>query len=181
MNKIDAMLGFRTKFPSATLTRPANTTAYASGDVISDATGDAHFTFGSASDDGSKMVSRPDVGTITLNSVLLHSSANQATKLQAELWLFWADIANVADNAAFAPTDAEMLTLVTIVQIPQSAWFVGNAGSGANGNAVCVISNIDTPIKTSGNGRLYGQLVVRNAYTPVSDQVFTCVLGLSQD
>ncbi len=181
MNRIDASVGFRTRTFRSSLIRPNNTDTYTAGDVISAVTTDAHFTFGAAADDNSKRVGRADVMTGTINSIRLHSSANQATKLQGELWLFSTDITNVADNAAFAPSDAEMLTLVAVIPIPQSAWYVGKADSGADGNAVCCIDNIDIPARTGNSGRLYGQLVARNAYVPIASQSFTCDLIWTDD
>lgn len=177
----DARVGFRTKTFRSALTRPADTTAYAAGDVVSAVTTNDHFTFGADSDSNTKVPGRPGLLTLTLNSVRLFSSANQSTKMQAELWLFHTDIAEVADNAAFAPTDAEMLTCVAVVPIPTAAWLVGKADSGADGNATAFIDNIDIPVRASGDGILYGQLVVRNAYTPVSGQVITCDIIVSQD
>jgi hypothetical protein len=186
----DATVGFRTvRYPGTTsagvnanLTRPADTTPYSPGDVISAVTTNDHFTFGAASNDGSKRVGRAiGPGTLSVNLARLFSSANQATKLDAELWLFCQDIAEVADNGAFAPTDAEMLTLVGIIDFPFTAWKVGNATSGAGGNAVCEIRNLDFPIARSKDGRLYGQLVARNAYTPVASEIFTVELVCTTD
>ena len=182
MNAIEAVVSFRTRTFRSSITRPANTDVYAAGDAICAVTTNDHFTFGAASNDNTKTPGRmggPLSGTI--NSVRLHSSANQATKLQGELWLFTSDIVNVADNAAFAPTDAEMLTLVAIVPIPLANWYVGDSTAGSVGNAVAVVIGIDMSIITAGNGILYGQLVARNSYAPVSGEVFTCDLGWRQD
>lgn len=167
-------VGFETTFVSDSITRPANTTAYAAGDVISEVTNNDHFTFLKA------VNTVPGKSTGTLNTVRLISSANQSTKLDAELWLFHTDIAEVADNSAFAPTDAEVATLVAIVSLPDSMWLVGNATSGAGGNAVIEVTEMNIPIK-GDSGTIYGQLVARNAYTPVSGEIFTCQLAITQD
>lgn len=180
--------GFRTRTyrgttsagAAASLTRPSNTTAYAAGDVISAVTTNDHFTFGALSNDNSKRTGRPNPGTLAINCARLWSSANQSTKLDAELWLFHTDIAEVADNSAFAPTDTEMLTLVGIIAFPMADWKVGTATSGADGNAVCEVRNLDFPVM-AGPGRLYGQLVARNAYTPVSAEVFVVDLVTTVD
>lgn len=182
MNAIEAVVSFRTRTFRSSITRPDNTDAYTAGDAICAVTTNDHFTFGAASDDNSKTPGRmggPLSGT--LNGIRLHSSANQATKLQGELWIFSTDITEVADNAAFAPLDAEMLTLVAIVPIASVSWYVGKADSGASGNAVAVIDNLDIPIRTAGDGRLFAQLVARNAYTPVASETFTCDLIWTTD
>jgi hypothetical protein len=185
---INASVGYRTATYRGTtgggantnLTRPNNTTTYTAGNVISAVTTNDHFTFGAASDDDSKRTGRPDPGTLTINTARLWSSANQSTKLEAELWLFNAAIGEVADNSAFAPTDAELLTLVGIIAFPASSWYAGSSTSGAGGNAVCEIRNLDFPVNAKP-GRLYGQLVARNGYTPVASEVFTLDLVTTLD
>lgn len=181
-----SVVGFRTKTyrgstgAGSSLTRPANTTAYTAGDVISAVTSNDHFTFGATSNDASKRTGRASPGTLAINVARLWSSANQSTKLEAELWLFNADIAEVADNAAFAPTDTEMLTLVGIIDFPAANWKVGTATSGADGNAVCEIRNLDFPVMANP-GRLYGQLVVRNGYVPIASESFVVDLVCTLD
>lgn len=181
-----AVVGYRTRTYRGTtgagayLQRPNNTTTYTAGDVISAVTSNDHFTFGAASNDESKRIGRPDPGTITLNAARLWSSANVAAKPNFELWLFNVDITEVADNSAFAPTDAEMLTLVAILEFSQSLWKVGTATVGAGGNSVCELRNLDIPIN-SRPGRLYGQLVDRSGYVPVADEQFVCDLICTPD
>jgi hypothetical protein len=162
------------------ITRPADATAYAAGDVISEVTSNDHFTFGTTQGIDDRL-GPPGTNSCTINAAILWSSANQSTKLDAELWLFTADIVNVADNSAFAPTDTEMLTLVAIVPFYSYNWRVGIATSGADGNAVCFSANFDTPVRCGAGGKLFGQLVARNAYTPVSGEIFTVDLVGSQD
>lgn len=174
----EAIVQFKTKVyrgntgAGASLTRPSNTDPYTAGDVISAVTSNDHFTFGANSNDNSKRVGRANPGTMFLNAARLWSSANVATKLTAELWLFSSDIVEVADNGAFAPTDAEMLTLIGVIDFPSSSWRAGIATAGAAGNAVCEVRNIDLPM-ICAKGRIYGQLVARNAYIPVSGEIFT--------
>ena len=175
-SRLGAIVEFNTALSISALTRPADTTAYAAGDVISDATGDAHFTFAESLRPGNKKSHLS--GSIA--TVRLHSSANVATKLDAELWLFHTDIADVADNAAFAPTDAEALTLVGIISFATANWKEGNAGADAAGNAVIEARNLGLALR-GASPTLYGQLVARNAYIPVSGEIFTCELIISQD
>jgi len=158
------------------ITRPANTDVYTAGDVVSEVTSNDHFTFEEVNRPGG--IKKHLGGSIA--TARLHSSANQATKLDGELWLFSQDIAEVADNGAFAPTDAEMLTLVGIIDFPVANWKEGIATAGAAGNAVCEAFNLGLAYK-GGLTSLFGQLVVRNAYTPVSGEIFTCEIIVSRD
>lgn len=174
--KTDVNVQFNTFKGVDALTRPANTDAYAAGDVVSAVTSNDHFTFLEVNRSGTQ--TKQLGGSIA--TARLHSSANQATKLDGELWLFHTDIAEVADNGAFAPTDAEMLTLVGVIDFPLANWKAGIATVGAGGNAVCEAFNLGLAFK-GATKTLYGQLVVRNAYTPVSGEIFTVEIILSRD
>lgn len=180
-SKVKAQRVFDIVKSSDSVTRPANTTAYTAGDVISAVTTNDHLTFNNVTAGG--------VNSGTIISARINSSANVATKPDLELWLFHTDIAEVADNLAFAPTDAEMLTVVGVIDIPLANFLVGTATVGAAGNTVQVITGIDLPFTTSQvdtasgekRGVLYGQLVHRAAYTPVSGEIFTVELTIAQD
>lgn len=153
-----------------TVTRPANTTTYTAGDVIGTASS-ATLTLNNAS------YGEFDCGII--QQAILESSAYVATPPDIELWLFDATVTDIADNAAFTPTDAELATLVGIVQFETANWKVANATAGAGGNACCVAGNISVPFNTKkGVNHLFGVLVVRNAYVPVSGEIFTVRLQI---
>lgn len=170
----DARVKFATRRLVSTLTRPANADQYAAGDVVS-ATDDGHLTFSGA-------LETPHTGMISGARVICN--ANQATKPDLELWLFRSDIGEVADNAAFAPTDAEMETLVGVIAFPTANFLIGNPGSGADGNSVCEAFPLAIPLRLAGTPdakTIYGQLVVRNTYTPVSAEQFTVELYTTLD
>lgn len=158
---------------TASKTRPSDTTAYASGDVINESTtAGTVWTFDNCA--------RENGGGGVISRVLVGDSANQSTKAVLELWLFTATLTADFDNAAFTPTDAEMLTLVGVVQLPNV--FVGDATSGAGGNCVYSSGQIHLPFEcAAASETLYGVLVPRNAYTPVSAEVFDITLVISQD
>lgn len=158
---------------SASKTRPNDTNAYAAGDVINESTSAGTvITF-------SNVVKTPG-GTGTLARVVIDDSANVSTKLQCELWLFHTTITSDNDNGAFTPTDAEMQTCVTVIPITSS--YVGDATSGAGGNARLTSGTISEPIHcASGSTTLYGVLVARNAYAPVAQEVFNVRLFIYQD
>jgi hypothetical protein len=163
----------------ASFTRPNDTNAYTSGDVINNSTSSPLvLTFPRATIDAG--------GNSILQEVILTSSANQATKLDCELWLFDTTITPDNDNAVFTPTDAEMLTIVAVVAISASSWKGGDATVGAGGNALVVLPNLSIPINTrksggaagatAGTNDLYGVLVARAAYTPVAQEIFQATL-----
>jgi hypothetical protein len=157
-------------------TRPNDTNAYTAGDVICDSTSaPTVMTFsGMALDKG---------GNGIIQQVRCFSSANVATKPDLQLFLFDTAPAAVNDNAAFAPSDAEMLRCVAVIAIPTTSFVVGNAGAGAAGNCVCDVQGLalafNTTLASGAAGAtaavadLYGVLVVRNAYAPVAQEVFT--------
>lgn len=154
-----------------TITRPGNTTTYADGDVITGAT-PAALQF--------KLQQLNNNHMILLQHAMLIDSANQATKLIADLWLFSSAPALVDDdNAAWTPLDADLANLLGIVQFESANWIVGDATSGANGNAVCRATALAIPIVRDPQDTtvIHGVLVARNAYVPVSGEVFTVRLG----
>lgn len=156
---------------SASFTRPNDTTAYASGDVINNSTSaPVVLTFPRAT------VTQGQNFSIIAQAIMV-DSANQTTKLEAELWLFDAAPTADNDNAAFTPTDAECANLLGV--IPFNTFFVGDATSGAGGNVVYRETNLTIPVKTvAGDNAIYGVLVARSAYTPVAQESFTIKLGI---
>lgn len=157
----------------ATYTRPADTTAYAAGDVLSDSTSaGTYLTFSG--------VATTNGGGAEVVGVTIVDDANQTTKLQVQLWLFdTAPGATLNDNAALALSDTDMSHLVAI--IPVSNVYVGNTASGASGNCALVTAGQVYKVAcASGDTALYGVLVVQNAYTPVSGESLTVKLHLAQ-
>lgn len=170
MSTVQAVGNVRTIF--AQFTRPSNTTQYAAGDVVNDSTSaPTVMTFSKPARE-----SGPTGGGSIIQQAILIDSAAEATKLDCELWLFDTTITPDNDNAAFTPTDAELLTLVGIISFPASGYKVGTA----SGNSVCQVDNLGLPVNTVAGpaNSLFGVLVARNAYTPISAEVFKIVLKL---
>ena len=177
--KTATVIEFNTSSIVRAITRPADTTPYTAGDVVS-GDPDLHFTFPKAARIGGGRL------TGVISGARITSSANVATKADLELWLFRADVAARADNLAIAFTDAEMLTRIGIIQFPTANWFVGLATAGAGGNAGCESMGLGIPYQLAAPAAndtpsMYGQLVVRNAYEPVSAEIFTVELLLTLD
>lgn len=156
-----------TAAPTATITRPADTTTYAAGDEVNSSTSaPAVLTFsgcalrlgGSGAIVGAQMV----------------SSAVPALIGQFELWLFNATNTPQNDNAAFGPSDAEALTVVAIIPFSYSY-------DTAN-NRVYTSGDIARPfICAAADTKLYGRVCVRNAYVPANAETLAITLQLLQD
>lgn len=138
---------------TATFTRPADTTAYASGDLVANSV-----TAGSVVP---MTFTIPD-GKIT--QVRLTKSTATATNSNYLLYLFQSSptVTN-GDNGAFVPTVSNFLGTVALDQ----------TGSLFATNAAALLS-LTAPIVTSGT--VYGLLKAVAAYTPANAEVYTVTL-----
>jgi len=155
------------------LTRASNTTAYTAGDVISDVSNNQHYII-----NVTKANFKNEHKSGTILRATLTSSADVATAPDIELWLFSKDITRVADNGVFAPSDDEMDTFIGVIAFPTGDFVVGL--TTGDGNQVCQAENL-VLAANAPDGKIYGQLVVRNAYVPVSAEVFQLTLVYQQD
>ncbi len=155
--------GAYTTFLTQTITRPANTTAYAAGDVIS-TTGGAVIAFtGAHLDNG---------GSGLIIAAHLIVSTNEAADLVADLVLFDATVTAVADNSPMVDSDAEAVTYIGTVP------FTTPTDLGAN-NVAYTVTGLNLPyVCGASSTSIFGLLVARNAYTPASAAVFTLRLGV---
>lgn len=145
----------------ANVTRPADTTQYAAGDVVGPTVGNA-IEFGLGNN--AKGIVR---------SAVLIDSASEATKPDIDLFLFDTEPTVAADNAAFAPTDAQMERCVGVIA------FAGtNFRGGSNSNGVIIATAFGELPYQANDLKLYGVLVARNTYTPVSAEKFTVRIGV---
>lgn len=153
----------------ATFTRPDNTTAYAANDAVSDSTSAPtvpSFT---------EVVPYPTRSGARLKAVTVIKSAAGVTNCDFDLIFFHTTITALEDNAAFDISDAEALTIVATVPF-------------ANGDAVVSTLNaswtkeVDIPIQCAANSQtLYMAMVMRGAWTPTAEEVFTFKLHLMHD
>ena len=173
-DEFTAKTHFRTKrIGTNKIVRPANTNTYAAGDVISNITDNHHFTFND--------VARGEYYSGSIDSAICHSSTVETLLPDLELWLFSKDIAKVADNSAFGIVDEDMDALVGVVDFNVIDWKQGLAGASGTGNAMCYVPGLQIPFVTNDSLKLFGQLVVRNAYAPISGEVFKVFLTVSRD
>lgn len=157
---------------TSSLVRPSNATQYTIDDAVSAVTTDAHLTFSGVANAG-KM-------TATIESATASSSVDHGTVLpDLQLVLFRKDFIAIADNAAATISDAEALTVIGVVDFPVANWV------GLTASAVCSIDNIGLDIKTGQDGansnvEIYGQLIIKNTYTPASAEVFSVELVINR-
>lgn len=160
-----------------TFQRPNDGNVYAAGDVITTSTTTPVIMSipGASRDAGTIAGASGGQGVAPgiIASAILVDSANQATKLDSELWLFDTTITMDNDNAVFTPTDAECLTLVGVIPFPLANWRIGDATAGAGGNVINEVDNLCIPFNAINGNTLFGVLVARNAYTPVALETFS--------
>ena len=153
---------------SVDITRPADTTAYAANDALSDSTSaptSGGFTLTS--------ICRKSGGAVLITDAIITSSNDPATPLQGDIFLFNQSVTNINDNSAFAVSDSEIKTCVAI--IPFALQDVGN-------NDFYHAQNLSILAVASGSANLRFLVRVRNAYTPASGEVITVTIkGLQVD
>lgn len=149
---------------TTTVTRPADTTAYAANDVWSDSTSaptTGGFTFTSAG--------RASGGSgIITDAVVVNSSTSALT---GELWIFDSAPTAVNDNAAFALSDSDALKLVA--KIP----FITEAQPS---NALTHIQGLGIGYTCVGSANLRFLVKVTAAYTPANAETLTFRLKVQQ-
>lgn len=162
------------KIISASYTRPADTTAYAAGDVLANSTSAATIlTFPN--------VARANGLGFLIDGVTVAYSGAPATKPDLQLWLFDSTVAMQNDNAAWNPSDAEMETCLGYISLGGGSATIA-APLASNGNMVqFVAAAVKSNACASGSTSIFGIVVVRNAYTPTSGEKFTFRLHVIQD
>ena len=154
---------------AAAMTRPADTTAYASGDLVANST-----TAGSVAP-MEFTAARTAGGTGRVRRVKVAKSGTGVTNAAFALKLYSAapTVAN-GDNGAWSSTGAATLIGTVAVTVDQ-VLSDGAAGFG-------VPSSEPIHFDLSGtNTKIYGLLVATAAYTPASGEIFTVSLDVSQD
>lgn len=161
-------VGAASSIVTATLTRPSDTNAYAAGDIVANATSNASvITFSNCA--------RILAGTGVVTAAVMIDSAAPVTKLDAELYLFSSSPATDDDNEALNISDSDALKLIGVIDFGGDPYVTG---------ANCIYQQLGVNIMfecAAASKDLYGILVARNIYTPVSAEVFTIKLKVSQD
>ena len=168
-NAIGSILGQRHFAAAVTITRPANTTAYAANAVLSTATTGltAFPTFA---------LGIGNTQRATINNVMIVSSNGAAaTKGQFGVYLFSSASPSGGgfnDAAAFAPTAAALATVNNeMVGVVPSLIPMGTAAYGYG------LINDTRQVVTDASGNVYLAVVLQNAYTPASAETITVIVS----
>ena len=159
-------VGNRPWSAQVTITRPANTTAYAAGQLLASAT--------------TGLTALPTVAlgvganqqVIIQNVAIISSNGAVATKGQFSAYLFNTPSpagAGFNDASTFAPTAAALATAGNAL-IGTVASSLPNTGTAAYGYS---ISNLTIQATTDASGNLYLGPVLNNAYPPASGETVT--------
>ncbi len=143
---------------STDITRPADTTAYAANDALSDSTSaptSGGFTFTSAA--------RKSGGSGLITDLLVMSS-NPTGSMQGEIWIFDTSVTNINDNAAFAISDSEVKTVVAKVPFTTVA---------DTNNALDHVQGLSIGYTCVGSANLRFLVKMKASYTPASAEVIT--------
>lgn len=160
-------LGFPVSVQTS-ISRPADTIAYAANDALSDSTSaptSGGFTLSS--------ICRKSGGSVLITDLIVTTDNDPATTLQGEVWIFNQAVTNINDNAAFTVTDTEIKTCVAKVPFA-----LEDAGS----NGFFHAQNLNILATASGSANLRFLIRVKNAYTPASTESVTVIVkGLQLD
>jgi hypothetical protein len=152
------------------VTRPANTTAYASGDLVANSV-----TAGSVVPITFAGVQRSRGVGATILRARVHKSDVSVTTCTLRLHLYTASptVAN-GDNGVMSSN--KMASYIgTFEVIVDKAFSDGAAGVG--------LPLIGTAVRVNqaASATLYGLLEARSSYTPASAETFTCILEVQRD
>lgn len=145
----------------ASVTRPADTAAYAIGDCFSNSTSaptSGGFTFTSAS--------RTSGGTGRITDAVVSMSAKSA--FQGEIWVFDQAATNTNDNATIALSAADALNLIGVIPFN-----VNDTGSVAG---FSYITGLDIRFTCVGTANLRFLVKVSAAFTPANAEVLGIAL-----
>lgn len=150
---------------SATFTRPADTTAYASGDLVANST-----TAGSVVPMTFNMGNTFPQAQFRLTRARIYKTNTSATNANFRLHLYEASpVAANGDNGAWS-TSLFSNWLGNIDVTSMLAFTDGCAGTGS------AAAGSEMLIRVSAGKVIYGLLEAKAAYTPTSGEIFTVVL-----
>lgn len=157
---------------SATFARPANTTAYAANDEVSN-----NATQASAAPMTFAGCARVNAGSGYVTKVRLFTDNKTVTNGTFRLWLFNATPTMVGDNAAYALLYAERAAHVGYVDLTLQTED-GTASTGAQ----AIDATVRIPfVCAAASTALYGILLAKGAYTPASGQNLYVELTLERN
>lgn len=158
--------------PSANFNRPADTSVYASGDLIANST-----TAGSVTP-LSWTAARTAAGSFTIRRARLKKSGTTTTNATFRLHLYSASptFAN-GDNAAWSTTESGYLGSFDLDMTAATARVFSDSAKVISAPSV----GTDVTVKLASGQTIYGVLEARAAYTPASTETFTVELEVIQN
>lgn len=151
--------------PSASFTRPADTTAYASGDLVANST-----TAGSVTPLAFKLGNTFGIGSFRTTRARISKTGTSATNANFRLHLYQASPTPAnGDNAAWS-TDNAANWLGNIDVTTMLAFTDGCTGFGSPA------AGSEMYLRLASGTTVYGLLEAKAAYTPISGEVFTVTL-----
>ena len=154
--------------PSANFTRPADTTAYASGDLVANST-----TAGSVVP-LSWTAARIGAGSFMVRRARLKKSTTSVTNASFRLHLYAASpTCTNGDNGAWLTTESTYLGAIDIT--------IDKAFSDAASGIGAPNTGSEISVELSSGQTIYGLIEARGAYTPGNAEVFTGILELFQN
>lgn len=168
---VGGQIGGFTLNPSASFTRPADTTAYASGDLVAN-----HTTAGSVAP-MSFSIARVAAGSFSVRKARLKKSGTTTTNASFRLHLYTSAPSTITngDNGAWSTSHSGY---VGSFDFSSSDAQVFTDAAAINGLPV---KGSEVSVKLASGQTLYGLLEARAAYTPANAEVFTLELEAFQD
>jgi len=163
-------VGGHTDNPTANFTRPADTTAYASGDLVANST-----TAGSVVA-MTLNVARVAAGSCILRRIKLHKSGTSTTNASFRVHFFRSAPATITngDNGVFSVSGVADYLGAMDVTVDRAFT------DGAVGFGVPIVGS-EMSIKLSSGTSVRALIEARGAYTPISSEIFTITVDDFQD
>jgi len=162
-------VGGRTIIASASFSRPADTTAYASGDLV------ANVTVAGSVVPLSFKVGRINAGTGRITRARLRKNGVSIASASFRLHLYKVSpTASNGDNGAWLTTESTYLGALDITMDRVFA-------DGAKGFGVPLVGAFIAFDCAAGSQLIYGLIEARGAYAPVSGETFTATLEVDAD
>jgi hypothetical protein len=151
--------------PSATFTRPADTTAYASGDLVANST-----TAGSVTPMSFQLGNSFGPGCFRLTRARISKSGTSTTNANFRLHLYASSpVPANGDNGAWSTTKAAdwlgNIDVTSMLAFTDGCCGTGSAAAGS-----------ELYIRLTAGSIVYGLLEAKAAYTPGNAEVFTVTL-----
>jgi hypothetical protein len=156
-------VGGHTTIVSSTITM-STAGIYATGDYMGTSTTPQSFS----------NAVRVSAGSGVIKSLVISDKITN-TNVDMELWLLTTTYTAPSDNAAWAISDAEALTVQAIIPISSSGWYA------SSNNQVYIDNTLAIPIDLSSGTSLFYGLVARGTTPSFTSGDLTINLGILQD